>query len=385
MSFLKQLSALKVGGARSQSLNLQTSLSINVNQIRTATKKVSGSKTNKNDSAGRRLGPKVHEGNFVKTGQIIMRQRGTKIHPGENVDIGNDHTIFASEPGYVRFYYNPFHPLRKYVGVALRKDLTLPTPHFEPRVRRFGYVELTNPIEAQREENQMSRAEYLQQPNLKKLTSERQEKDQALYTEYSENLSKFSLELDESNSKLAGERLLNITQLVSAGQPIEEARIQATYNYVYDLKLALRRGSISETEFTESKAKYLELINEVDSKVTIDADYKLCKFISQADKEIKQDEIIKTLKEQYTNKVINKEDKSQIVNLITTPGIYTKAEQNELKETYLPKVLPTSIEGTVVDVKNPSKPPKGVTVSRIFNETERKIDIVGRTKEAFIN
>ena len=91
-------------------------------QIRTATKRVSGSKTSNKDSAGRRLGPKVHEGHPVKPGQIIMRQRGTKIHPGENVRIGVDHTIYAVEPGFVRFYFDPFHPLRKYVGVALKKD-----------------------------------------------------------------------------------------------------------------------------------------------------------------------------------------------------------------------------------------------------------------------
>ena len=42
-----------------------------------------------------------------------MRQRGTKIHPGDNVKIGVDHTIFAVEPGYVRYYFDPFHPLRK--------------------------------------------------------------------------------------------------------------------------------------------------------------------------------------------------------------------------------------------------------------------------------
>ena len=45
-----------------------------------------------------------------------MRQRGTKIHPGDNVKIG-----VAVEPGYVRYYFDPFHPLRKYVGVSLKK------------------------------------------------------------------------------------------------------------------------------------------------------------------------------------------------------------------------------------------------------------------------
>lgn len=73
-----------------------------------------------------------------------MRQRGTKFYPGENVGIGKDHSIFALEPGVVRYYLDPFHPKRKFIGVALRRDLKLPSPHFEPTVRRFGRFELTN-------------------------------------------------------------------------------------------------------------------------------------------------------------------------------------------------------------------------------------------------
>lgn len=62
-----------------------------------------GSSANGRDSAGRRLGAKRADGQFTTTGQIIYRQRGTKIHPGTNVGIGGDDTLFALADGVVRF------------------------------------------------------------------------------------------------------------------------------------------------------------------------------------------------------------------------------------------------------------------------------------------
>ncbi len=68
-----------------------------------ATKKAGGSTRNGRDSAGRRLGVKMFGGQQVIPGNIIIRQRGTKYHPGENVGIGRDHTIFAMIGGVVTF------------------------------------------------------------------------------------------------------------------------------------------------------------------------------------------------------------------------------------------------------------------------------------------
>ena len=66
-------------------------------------KKAGGSSRNGRDSAGRRLGVKKFGGERVIPGNIIIRQRGTKWHPGENVGIGKDHTIFALTEGKVSF------------------------------------------------------------------------------------------------------------------------------------------------------------------------------------------------------------------------------------------------------------------------------------------
>ena len=68
-----------------------------------ATKKAGGSSRNGRDSIGRRLGVKKFGGEIVVAGNIIIRQRGTKFHPGNNVGIGKDHTIFATKNGKVAF------------------------------------------------------------------------------------------------------------------------------------------------------------------------------------------------------------------------------------------------------------------------------------------
>ncbi len=68
-----------------------------------AHKKGQGSTQNNRDSAGRRLGVKKYGGERVIAGNIIIRQRGTKVHPGTGVGMGKDHTIFAKTEGVVKF------------------------------------------------------------------------------------------------------------------------------------------------------------------------------------------------------------------------------------------------------------------------------------------
>jgi large subunit ribosomal protein L27 len=68
-----------------------------------AHKKAGGSSRNGRDSGGQRLGVKCFGGETVVSGNIIVRQRGTTYHPGTNVGIGKDHTIFATVDGTVRF------------------------------------------------------------------------------------------------------------------------------------------------------------------------------------------------------------------------------------------------------------------------------------------
>ena len=68
-----------------------------------AHKKAGGSTRNGRDSQSKRLGVKVYGGQAINAGGIIVRQRGTKFHPGNNVGIGKDHTLFATATGRVQF------------------------------------------------------------------------------------------------------------------------------------------------------------------------------------------------------------------------------------------------------------------------------------------
>lgn len=82
-----------------------------------AHKKAGGSSRNGRDSAGRRLGVKKFGGEKVIGGNIIVRQRGTKVYPGRNVGIGKDHTLFALIEGRVVFHDGKLG--RKYVSVDM--------------------------------------------------------------------------------------------------------------------------------------------------------------------------------------------------------------------------------------------------------------------------
>jgi len=81
-----------------------------------AHKKGGGSSRNGRDSRGRRLGVKVYSGETVRSGNILVRQRGTRIKPGRNVDVGKDDTLFATADGVV--VYKTVRNDRKLVSVV---------------------------------------------------------------------------------------------------------------------------------------------------------------------------------------------------------------------------------------------------------------------------
>lgn len=86
-----------------------------------AHKKAGGSSRNGRDSHSKRLGVKKFGGEFVSAGNIIIRQRGTKVHPGDNVGIGKDHTLFALADGFVQFHHNKGVRKRDLVSVVLKE------------------------------------------------------------------------------------------------------------------------------------------------------------------------------------------------------------------------------------------------------------------------
>eukprot|EP00542_Grammatophora_oceanica_P009282 CAMPEP_0194046954 /NCGR_PEP_ID=MMETSP0009_2-20130614/23131_1 /TAXON_ID=210454 /ORGANISM="Grammatophora oceanica, Strain CCMP 410" /LENGTH=157 /DNA_ID=CAMNT_0038692437 /DNA_START=107 /DNA_END=580 /DNA_ORIENTATION=- len=87
-------------------------------QVRFKTKKAAGSCDQTKDSAGRRLGVKLYQGQHAKAGSIIVRQRGAKFRPGLNAGMGRDHTIFAKAHGSVFFVTAQDNKKRSYVNIV---------------------------------------------------------------------------------------------------------------------------------------------------------------------------------------------------------------------------------------------------------------------------
>ncbi|EPX74119.1 ribosomal protein subunit L27 [Schizosaccharomyces octosporus yFS286] len=114
--------------------------SITFPPIRTSAKHGGGSARNSGDSAGRRLGVKRSENQYVNAGEILVRQRGTKFHPGDNAKLGRDFTVFATVSGYVKFFQKKIslRRTRKYVGIVFDRQTTLPRPEDEPTIRRVN-------------------------------------------------------------------------------------------------------------------------------------------------------------------------------------------------------------------------------------------------------
>ncbi|TXT05910.1 hypothetical protein VHUM_03671 [Vanrija humicola] len=108
-------------------------------QIRTATKRGGGSSKNGRDSAGKRLGIKKWSEQYVLPGQIIVRQRGSEIHAGQHVGEGKDRTLYALEPGYVKFYTSslPFPHRAVNPATAAAKDAALPNVNKPRGVRQY--------------------------------------------------------------------------------------------------------------------------------------------------------------------------------------------------------------------------------------------------------
>ena len=102
-----------------------------------ATKKAAGSTSLGRDSAGRRLGVKLGEGQWAKTGMILIRQRGTKYHPGLNVKKAKDDTLFAMANGFVKFSNKK---MRKFNNTLKDCKIVNVLPEFEGRAKPVAAI-----------------------------------------------------------------------------------------------------------------------------------------------------------------------------------------------------------------------------------------------------
>lgn len=361
-------------GLVSNSFSKNTNISGPIIQVRTATKRAAGSRTNMKDSAGRRLGPKKGESEAVRAGQIIMRQRGTKFYPGENVGIGKDHTIFALEAGYVRFYLDPFHPKRRFIGIALTRDAKLPTPHFDPKPRRFGYVPIRDPSKAKIEERFLNRKQHLLQPVLSKQAKEREEKRKQLMSLYISQVSKLLPEIKDQQAQVAASRMLSIRNHIKNGLSTELAKSTTTMLYLYNLRLAHQKNEISADDLVTLKRNYNDLCQMLDNKVSFDNKYNLIQYRSEEDRKRVVEQLKISVSELY--KKFDKKNAKKIHDLIYNSDALSESEFHSFKRAYLKPVLPETVGTTSVkDTK--------ATIIKRWNYAQSKVDVIARTKSAF--
>ncbi|KAK4153639.1 hypothetical protein C8A00DRAFT_43457 [Chaetomidium leptoderma] len=101
----------------------------------------------------KKMGAKKTGDQYVVTGNILYKQRGTIWHAGENAIMGRSHTIHAGVSGYVKYYRDPLrHPKRQYIGVVFNRDDTLPYPISAPRRRKLNLVAVPRKVEQPIEE-----------------------------------------------------------------------------------------------------------------------------------------------------------------------------------------------------------------------------------------
>lgn len=108
--------------------------------VRHASKKAKGSSKNGRDSPGQRLGTKVSDGEYVQTGNVLVRQRGIKMLPGIGVGCGRDHTLFALQDGLARFVRAKPRPNKSRGRVYVRIEPP-PPERFESIQRKIAQLE----------------------------------------------------------------------------------------------------------------------------------------------------------------------------------------------------------------------------------------------------
>lgn len=345
-------------------------------QVRTATKRAAGSRTSMKDSAGRRLGPKKYEGQPVKVGEIIMRQRGTKFYPGENVGIGKDHTIYAKEPGVVRYYLDPFHPRRKFVGVSLSREIKLPLPHFEPSVRRFGRQVIKNEKQAAQEEQFLPRKKALAKDEILKNLSEREERRNILEQEFVKTLTE-SLKLDIKDLKFATKYLIRLRSCLKSGFSLEDAQFNAKYYLEYETKLKSKRESWGSEKLAEQLQVLQDITSLLNESTSFNNKLSLIKYITSAEKLALKQKLIDDLKEKT---IVTKKDRDEVRKLFNNACDYlTLSEEVYLRRKFLKPVRPETT-ATIAD-----KPSKKTLVMRRFNYEKSRIDVIPRKKEAFLS
>lgn len=385
-------------------------LAFNKASKRTATKRAGTSKTSNLDSPGQRLGPKRNENQYVNPSEIIYTQRGTRFYPGDNTYIGRDHTINSKDYGFVRYYFDPFHPRRRFIGIALSQESVLPRDHFLPTERRFGNI-LLDPKDP-REEIQIndlihSRMDYSHNPKdvEKKKLIQQQMRDRI--EAYNQKELKFKEKLDSGLKDIWGEDFvanLNDAEkqfvfsfVYSMFKKFEyseniEASFDYTYNeFLYDNKLKTNRGEITDTANTKRQTiipkfySYKPIINEelaqkIEESVGFNKlDHTLTSKISAEEVLSKKESLIQevTSLKPFLYSLDN-ENFKKIVSLLdakqnaVAKQVFNKKELSALKDKIFVKQLPITWDEVILS----DKKDKRAISMKLYNDTTKELSDV---------
>lgn len=324
----------------------QRLLKVQVIPVRTATKRASGGNKATNNTAGRRLGPKKGEGQFVQAGQIIWRQRGTKWYPGENAGVGRDHTIYAREPGFVRYYRDPFHAKRRFIGVALAPQETLPTPHFAPRRRRFGYKPIDNEDVADFEKSYLTKKETERLLEREAQLEDRLNKRATLQEEYQKALAELVPELSEEELDLQAVRFIEIRKYMNGGMAFEVSRDIVDSHNRADLAVEVKTGRLSAEE-ADKEQKEIDVLNKkVDDKAMVamvDAKFVVVKFATPERRAEMRSELIKQIEELTKGHEVTPGEVIEKVELLLKESVFSTGDRVTLRRKHLRRPLPIPI------------------------------------------
>lgn len=399
---------------------LRKELLINFNALskRTATKRAGGGKTNNKDSAGRRLGPKKIQNQFANAHEVLMKQVGSSFLPGENAVMGRDYTINSTEPGYVKFYRDPFHPKKRFIGVALSKDSVLPKDHFAPTERRFGKIKLDS---SDLDEMKIINKFLQNQPKFfnnvkeqqKALQSQQRMKDRiAMYRgkkqEFIESLEKsktlesiwgedFVKSMSEEDKRFVTEFLYLMSNKFKYSYNIEASFEYTRNEILYDNKIQKSKDLSNvniNAQYQSAIPKYydyLPLYNEALGKKIQESidfnklDLRAIQKISNKEKEEKKNQLIKEVSDikpfLYTKdnanfkKILNTLDKTN--SLISQ--LFDINELNQLKNKLFPEVLPLSWEGVLIN----NKKDKNAVSKQLYDPETKTFENVLVSKFAF--
>ena len=339
------------------------------------------------DSAGRRLGPKKYEGQEVISGQILLRQRGTKFYPGENVGIGKDHTLYALEPGIVRYYLDPFHPRRKFIGVALNREYLLPKEHFEPNLRRFGRSILKNPKAAQLEERTLPRKQELVKDEILDRLQSRELERVKLRKEFASILESQNKPSNLTDMEITTSYLIRLRSSLKNGFQLEDAQFYSKSYLEMQTKLKANKEKWEPAKLALSLEQIETITKSLDKSVCFTNKLKLMAYISPEEKLNKKQALMETLKTKFSNNVVTRKDKKLLDELFASANEFlTLSEEVHLRRKFMKPVLSEHLAPPLAkeSVKD-KKVLKKATMINCFNYEKRRVDNIIRSKESFPN